>query len=48
VVTLIFAQAFYDHFAPEREFFQLAHDLVFKVPGHPGHAHAVQDGAGLA
>jgi 1-acyl-sn-glycerol-3-phosphate acyltransferase len=31
--TFIFAQAFYDHFGPEREFFQLAHDLVFKVPG---------------
>jgi 1-acyl-sn-glycerol-3-phosphate acyltransferase len=31
--TFIFAQAFYDHFGPERAFFQLAHDLVFKVPG---------------
>lgn len=31
--TFIFVQAFYDHFGPEREFFQLAHDLVFKVPG---------------
>ncbi|MGZ3362833.1 MAG: 1-acyl-sn-glycerol-3-phosphate acyltransferase, partial [Xanthobacteraceae bacterium] len=31
--TFVFAQAFYDHFGPEREFFQLAHDLVFKVPG---------------
>jgi 1-acyl-sn-glycerol-3-phosphate acyltransferase len=31
--TLVFAQAFYDHFGAEREFFQLAHDLVFKVPG---------------
>jgi 1-acyl-sn-glycerol-3-phosphate acyltransferase len=31
--TFIFAQAFYDHFGPGREFFQLAHDLVFKVPG---------------
>ena len=31
--TFIFAQAFYDHFGSEREFFQLAHDLVFKVPG---------------
>jgi 1-acyl-sn-glycerol-3-phosphate acyltransferase len=31
--TFIFAQAFYDHFGTEREFFQLAHDLVFKVPG---------------
>ena len=33
VDTFIFSQAFYDHFGPEREFFQLAHDLVFKVPG---------------
>ena len=31
--TFIFSQAFYDHFGPERAFFQLAHDLVFKVPG---------------
>ena len=31
--TFIFSQAFYDHFGPEREFFQLAHDLVFKAPG---------------
>jgi 1-acyl-sn-glycerol-3-phosphate acyltransferase len=31
--TFIFSQAFCDHFGPEREFFQLAHDLVFKVPG---------------
>jgi 1-acyl-sn-glycerol-3-phosphate acyltransferase len=31
--TFVFAQAFYDRFGPEREFFQLAHDLVFKVPG---------------
>ena len=31
--TFIFAQAFYDHFGPERPFHQLAHDLVFKVPG---------------
>ena len=31
--TFIFAQAFYDHFGPERAFFQLAHDLVFKAPG---------------
>ena len=34
--TFIFSQAFYDHFGPEREFFQLAHDLVFKVPGIRG------------
>jgi 1-acyl-sn-glycerol-3-phosphate acyltransferase len=31
--TFVFAQAFYDHFGPERVFHQLAHDLVFKVPG---------------
>jgi 1-acyl-sn-glycerol-3-phosphate acyltransferase len=31
--TFVFAQAFYDHFGPERLFHQLAHDLVFKVPG---------------
>ena len=33
VDTFVFAQAFYDYFGPEREFFQLAHDLVFKLPG---------------
>jgi 1-acyl-sn-glycerol-3-phosphate acyltransferase len=31
--TFVFAQAFYDHFGPERQFHQLAHDLVFNVPG---------------
>jgi 1-acyl-sn-glycerol-3-phosphate acyltransferase len=31
--TFVFAQAFYDHFTPLRRFHQLAHDLVFKVPG---------------
>jgi Acyltransferase len=31
--TFVFAQAFYDHFGPERRFYQLAHDLVFKMPG---------------
>jgi 1-acyl-sn-glycerol-3-phosphate acyltransferase len=31
--TFVFAQAFYDHFGPGRPFFQLAHDLVFKMPG---------------
>src|SRR4030081_3581899 len=31
--TFVFAQAFYDHFGPERPFHQLAHDLVFDVPG---------------
>lgn len=33
VDTFVFAQAFYDHFGPQRPFFQLAHDLVFKTPG---------------
>jgi 1-acyl-sn-glycerol-3-phosphate acyltransferase len=33
VDTFVFGQAFYDHFGAEREFHQLAHDLVFKVPG---------------
>ena len=31
--TFVFAQGFYDHFGPLRRFHQLAHDLVFKVPG---------------
>ena len=31
--TFVFAQAFYDHFGPARDFHQLAHDLVFKVAG---------------
>lgn len=31
--TFIFAQRFYDHFGADRRFHQLAHDLVFKVPG---------------
>lgn len=31
--TFVLAQEFYDHFGPERPFNQLAHDLVFKVPG---------------
>jgi 1-acyl-sn-glycerol-3-phosphate acyltransferase len=31
--TFIFAQHFYDHFGAQRPFHQLAHDLVFKVPG---------------
>jgi 1-acyl-sn-glycerol-3-phosphate acyltransferase len=31
--TFVLAQAFYDHFGAERLFHQLAHDLVFKVPG---------------
>jgi 1-acyl-sn-glycerol-3-phosphate acyltransferase len=31
--SFVFAQAFYDRFGPVRRFHQLAHDLVFKVPG---------------
>jgi 1-acyl-sn-glycerol-3-phosphate acyltransferase len=31
--TFVFAQAFYDHFGPRRAFHQLAHDLVFALPG---------------
>jgi 1-acyl-sn-glycerol-3-phosphate acyltransferase len=31
--TFVLAQAFYDHFGPERTFHQLAHDLVFALPG---------------
>jgi 1-acyl-sn-glycerol-3-phosphate acyltransferase len=31
--TFVFAQAFYDHFGPDRPFNQLAHDLVFRTPG---------------
>src|SRR4029453_17441407 len=31
--TFVFAQAFYDRFGPDRRFHQLAHDLVFQVPG---------------
>lgn len=31
--TFVFAHAFYSHFGPHRRFHQLAHDLVFKVPG---------------
>ena len=34
--TFVFGQYFYDHFGPEREFFQLTHDLVFKIPGLRG------------
>ena len=33
--TFVFAQASIDHFGADRLFHQLAHDLVFKVPG-PG------------
>ncbi|HTX31480.1 MAG TPA: lysophospholipid acyltransferase family protein [Solirubrobacteraceae bacterium] len=31
--TFVFAQAFYDHFGTDRRFHQLAHDLLFKIPG---------------
>jgi 1-acyl-sn-glycerol-3-phosphate acyltransferase len=31
--TFVFAQAFYNHFGPLRRFHQLAHDLVFQLPG---------------
>jgi 1-acyl-sn-glycerol-3-phosphate acyltransferase len=31
--TFVFAQSFYDHFGPLRRFHQLAHDLVFTIPG---------------
>jgi 1-acyl-sn-glycerol-3-phosphate acyltransferase len=31
--TFVFGQSFYDHFGPERLFYQLTHDLVFRIPG---------------
>jgi 1-acyl-sn-glycerol-3-phosphate acyltransferase len=31
--TFVLGQAFYDHFGPLRRFHQLAHDLVFRIPG---------------
>jgi 1-acyl-sn-glycerol-3-phosphate acyltransferase len=31
--TFVFSQAFYEHFGPVRDFHQLAHDMVFQVPG---------------
>ncbi len=31
--TFVFSQHFYDHFGADRVFHQLAHDLVFQVPG---------------
>jgi 1-acyl-sn-glycerol-3-phosphate acyltransferase len=31
--TFVFSQAFYDHFGIDRVFHQLAHDLLFKIPG---------------
>lgn len=33
VDTFVFAQAFYGFFGAQRPFYQLAHDLVFKLPG---------------
>jgi 1-acyl-sn-glycerol-3-phosphate acyltransferase len=31
--TFVFSAAFYDYFGPARDFHQLAHDMVFRVPG---------------
>src|SRR5690242_1837138 len=31
--TFVFSAAFYEHFGPTRDFHQLAHDMVFRVPG---------------
>src|SRR3954468_6171440 len=31
--SFAFAYGFYNHFGPDRVFHQLAHDLVFRVPG---------------
>jgi len=31
--TFVLSQKFYDHFGPQRRFYQLAHDLVFKMVG---------------
>lgn len=31
--TFVFSAHFYEHFGPSREFHQLAHDMVFRVPG---------------
>jgi 1-acyl-sn-glycerol-3-phosphate acyltransferase len=33
VDSFVFAHAFYEHFGVERPFHQLAHDLVFQIPG---------------
>ena len=43
--TFAFAYGFYDHFGPDRLFHQLAHDLVFQVPGL-AHAAPVRDDPG--
>jgi 1-acyl-sn-glycerol-3-phosphate acyltransferase len=31
--TFVFSAAFYEHFGPQRTFHQLAHDLLFRMPG---------------
>jgi 1-acyl-sn-glycerol-3-phosphate acyltransferase len=31
--TFVFSAAFYEHFGPARDFHQLAHDMVFRIPG---------------
>src|SRR3954471_20108257 len=31
--TFVFSTKFYEHFGPDRRFHQLAHDMVFRVPG---------------
>src|SRR3954451_20307221 len=31
--TFVFSASFYEHFGPARDFHQLAHDMVFRVPG---------------
>src|SRR4051794_20284272 len=31
--TFVFSAAFYEHFGPNRVFHQLAHDMVFRMPG---------------
>ena len=46
--TFVFGQYFYDHFGAQRRFHQLAHDLVFKVPGLRALRRALRDGPGLA
>jgi 1-acyl-sn-glycerol-3-phosphate acyltransferase len=34
--TFVFSAAFYEHFGPMRDFHQLAHDMVFRIPGLRG------------
>jgi 1-acyl-sn-glycerol-3-phosphate acyltransferase len=31
--SFVFSAAFYEHFGPARDYYQLAHDMVFRVPG---------------